>query len=48
MFQDLVYAEAALKHHRTIVSVLSPEDGVIPFARAAAYRLARTHIFEAL
>jgi len=40
------YTEAAQTHHRIVISVLGAQDAVIPLARAAVYRLARTHIFE--
>ena len=41
-----LYAKAAHEYQRLVVQVLAQEDGVIPFARAAAYRVARTHLFQ--
>ena len=40
------YIAAAQNHHRIVISVLGNDDGIVSLARAAVYRLARTHIFE--
>ena len=42
------YVVAADKHGRPLVSVIGHEDNVTRLARAAIYRIARTHLFASV